>query len=83
MDDVLFSTGGSTEWETPEDFFLIINQVFKFDIDVCATKENTKSKGTFYPKLTVWPRIGPALSGARLKNGSRKPTRAISKGRLS
>ena len=63
MDDVLFSTGGSTEWETPKDFFQIINRVFKFNLDVCATKENTKCKRYFTPEVdglaqkwtgTVW-----------------------------
>jgi phage N-6-adenine-methyltransferase len=51
MDEVLFATGGSTEWETPQDFFNIINQVYKFDIDVCATRENTKCKKYFTPEL--------------------------------
>jgi len=63
MDDVLFSTGGSTEWETPKDFFQKINHVFKFTVDVCATKENTKCKRYFTPEVdglaqdwtgTVW-----------------------------
>jgi phage N-6-adenine-methyltransferase len=63
MDDVLFSAGGKTEWETPKDFFQLINHVFKFNIDVCATKENTKCKRYFTPEVdglaqqwtgTVW-----------------------------
>jgi len=63
MDDVLFSAGGSTEWETPQDLFLMINHVYKFDIDVCATRENTKCKRYFTPEVdglaqnwtgTVW-----------------------------
>lgn len=30
------------EWETPDDFFRVIDREFDFQIDVCATKENTK-----------------------------------------
>lgn len=30
------------EWETPDDFFDVVNHEFDFQIDVCATKENTK-----------------------------------------
>ena len=30
------------EWETPDDFFGVVNEEFDFQIDVCATKENTK-----------------------------------------
>ena len=29
-------------WETPQDFFDELNREFKFDTDVCATKENAK-----------------------------------------
>jgi len=63
MDDVLFSAGGSTEWETPHDFFNILNRVFRFNLDACATKENTKCKKFFTPEVnglaqdwngTVW-----------------------------
>lgn len=41
MDKVLFSSD-KTEWETPTSLFNRLNSRFKFDIDVCATKENTK-----------------------------------------
>lgn len=42
--DVHFSSK-TTEWETPRDFFNEICADFKivFDVDVCATKENTKA----------------------------------------
>lgn len=32
------------DWETPQDFFDKLNKEFMFDLDVCATKENTKCK---------------------------------------
>jgi len=50
MDKALFSTG-NTEWETPQEFFDIINRVFKFDIDVCATAKNTKCKRYFTKEI--------------------------------
>lgn len=30
------------EWETPDDFFDVVNAEFDFQIDVCATKDNAK-----------------------------------------
>ena len=62
MDATLFPTG-STEWETPQDFFDFLNRIFKFDIDACATKHNAKCKRYFTPEInsltqdwtgTVW-----------------------------
>lgn len=53
----------SVEWETPQDFFNTLNDEFHFDIDLCATKENTKCplyytfyKNAFYQKWegTCW-----------------------------
>lgn len=32
----------SNEWETPQDFFDRLNKEFNFDLDVSATKENSK-----------------------------------------
>jgi phage N-6-adenine-methyltransferase len=29
-------------WSTPQEFFNILNEEFKFTIDVCATKDNAK-----------------------------------------
>ena len=46
MEKALFSTG-STDWETPQDFFENLDQVFDFDIDVCATAANTKCEKYF------------------------------------
>jgi site-specific DNA-methyltransferase (adenine-specific) len=41
--DVLFSSK-DVSWETPQDFFDKLNRYFNFDLDPCATKENTKCK---------------------------------------
>jgi len=46
MDKALFSTG-NTEWETPQEFFDTINQIFNFDVDVCATAANAKCRRYF------------------------------------
>lgn len=35
-------TSGKTDWETPQWLFDELNKEFRFDIDVCATKENAK-----------------------------------------
>lgn len=39
--EVLFSSK-TCEWETPQAFFDALNDEFHFDLDVCATNENTK-----------------------------------------
>jgi phage N-6-adenine-methyltransferase len=44
--DVMFSSD-KMEWETPQDFFDNLNKEFNFELDVCATKENTKCKRYF------------------------------------
>lgn len=41
-----FATG-KQDWETPESIFEPLNKVFKFTLDVCATKENTKCSNFF------------------------------------
>lgn len=48
MEKALFSTG-STEWETPDDLFDILDQEYMFNLDVCATAQNTKCKN-YYTK---------------------------------
>lgn len=45
---VMFSSNIDT-WETPYDFFVELDNEFNFDIDVCATAENTKCP-VFYTK---------------------------------
>lgn len=37
-------TSRTEEWETPQYVFDILNKDFKFQIDVCATSENSKCK---------------------------------------
>ena len=37
----IHTSSKSSEWETPRDFFVKFQRIFNFDIDVCATKENT------------------------------------------
>jgi len=39
----LFSSN-SNEWATPQDFFDKLSKEFKFTLDPCATKKNTKCK---------------------------------------
>ena len=39
--DLMFSSAAN-EWETPQDFFDVLNKKFNFTLDPCATKENTK-----------------------------------------
>jgi len=35
------------DWETPQEFFNELNKEFNFNLDPCATKENTKCKKYF------------------------------------
>lgn len=40
----------SDEWETPQGFFDELDKEFHFDLDVCATPENTKCERFFTPE---------------------------------
>ena len=40
----LMFSSNSNEWETPQLFFDKLNDKFKFTLDPCATKKNTKCK---------------------------------------
>ena len=40
-------TSNTDLWETPQDFFDKLNSEFKFEIDVCANKENAKCNNYF------------------------------------
>ncbi len=44
--DVMFSSA-TGEWETPQDLFDELNEIFHFTLDVCATPENTKCEKFF------------------------------------
>jgi site-specific DNA-methyltransferase (adenine-specific) len=41
----------TNEWATPQDFFDKLNEEFNFNLDPCATTENTKCE--FYYTETV------------------------------
>ena len=40
-------TGSSDEWETPQEFFDAVNEIYGFDLDVCATHANAKCERYF------------------------------------
>jgi phage N-6-adenine-methyltransferase len=40
-------TSASDEWETPREFFDEVNDIFHFDLDVCATRGNAKCRRYF------------------------------------
>lgn len=48
--EVMFSSK-SEMWETPQDFFDRLDDEFHFDLDVCATPENTKCKRYYTPEM--------------------------------
>ena len=48
MSDMTVHFSSDTDlWATPQAFFDKLNEVYKFELDVCATKENAKC-GKFY-----------------------------------
>lgn len=48
MDKVMFSSR-SDEWSTPDDLFDKLNRLYHFDLDPCATDNNTKCEN-YYTK---------------------------------
>jgi phage N-6-adenine-methyltransferase len=44
--DAMFSSKTDL-WSTPQDFFEKYNAIYNFELDVCATKENSKCKNYF------------------------------------
>jgi phage N-6-adenine-methyltransferase len=40
-------TSNTDLWATPQDFFEKYDAIYKFELDVCATKENSKCKNYF------------------------------------
>ena len=50
LNEALFSSKDMT-WETPQDLFDKLNEVFNFDIDVCALEENAKCEKYFTPEI--------------------------------
>lgn len=49
MNNVHFSSDKQT-WETPDDFFRLVNARFRFTLDVCATPETAKVSRCFTPQ---------------------------------
>jgi len=47
--EIMFSSA-SDMWATPVNFFQKLNEVFRFDTDVCATQENSKCEIFFSPE---------------------------------
>lgn len=56
-------SSASAEWETPQELFEQLNEEFEFDVDVCATAENTKCKEFFSPQQDGLTRPWEALRG--------------------
>lgn len=46
VSDVHYKTG-TTGWGTPQDFFDNLNDIFEFELDVCASPENAKCENFF------------------------------------
>lgn len=47
MNTGLMFSSATAEWETPQEFYDALNEVFRFNLDVCATKENAKTPSYF------------------------------------
>lgn len=58
MNSELMFSSASAEWATPQDFFDKINNVFNFDVDVCASEDNAKCEYFYTERLNglsyVW-----------------------------
>lgn len=50
LNNALFSSKDQT-WETPIELFNKLNQVFEFDLDVCAIPETAKCNNYFTPQV--------------------------------
>ena len=51
MNTGLMFSSSSDMWETPDDLFERLDQVFGFEIDVCAVDGNAKCKKFYPPKV--------------------------------
>ena len=47
---VMFSSATDI-WETPQNFFDLLDSEFKFDVDVCALPENAKCRNYYTPEM--------------------------------
>lgn len=50
--NVHFSSANS-DWETPPDFYDRLRGEFRFTLDVCATRKNTKCKAFYSPQMNA------------------------------
>lgn len=50
LNDSLFSSKNQ-EWETPQDLFNELNDIFNFELDVCALDKNAKCDKYFTPEI--------------------------------
>lgn len=65
MDTKLHFSTGTDWWETPDFLFDELNKLYRFDLDVCADKDNAKCE-KFYSKeenglAQVWHRDGKRI----------------------
>lgn len=81
--DVMFSSKTDL-WETPQDFFDNLDDLFHFTLDACATSENTKCEHYYTPEQDglsqQWSGVTRRM-GARLESGLKKPIIRRKKGR--
>ena len=54
-------TSGYSDWETPQEFFDAVYEIYRFDLDVCATHSNAKCPRYYTKKedglLQTWSGI--------------------------
>ncbi|GHU02091.1 DNA N-6-adenine-methyltransferase of bacteriophage [Spirochaetia bacterium] len=50
MNDVLFASSGSTDYETPPELFQKYDAIYHFSLDVCANSANKKCRRFYSPK---------------------------------
>lgn len=43
----VYASSATCEWETPRLYFEMLDAIYHFDLDVCATKENAKCNRFF------------------------------------
>lgn len=46
LDPLMSSSSG--DWETPQELFNLLNEIFEFDLDVCASEVNTKVPANYF-----------------------------------
>jgi phage N-6-adenine-methyltransferase len=47
MERDVYASSATCEWETPQDLFDKLNEEYHFELDVCATADNTKCERYF------------------------------------